>query len=155
MVLLQNASTSSIASGASAFSDDCAHAEDHTQVMQIHQIARKQSIAHKIIPRRLSRARSTQVYPTGDSAIIDVSVSETTVQSSSPAREAGTETTPSRRASVSAQRSLRSLRSQNSLSTIPEPSPTAATWVVAKAREVSQMLKRRKNTLPSTPNFVS
>ncbi|KAF5316959.1 hypothetical protein D9611_003682 [Ephemerocybe angulata] len=143
---IANASASSIASGASAFSDDDAHTEDADQVIQVHQIAPKQSIATKIIPRRLSRARSTQMYPAGE-ANIDVSVSETTIHSTSRA-SGEEETTPSRRASVSAQRSL---RSQPSLGAIREQAgdeAASSSWVA----RLTKKLKRKSKQDPLSPS---
>ncbi|KIK05765.1 hypothetical protein K443DRAFT_130203 [Laccaria amethystina LaAM-08-1] len=75
---IANASDNSIASGASAFSDDNAHAEDQTQVTQMHRIAGREGLT-KIIPRKLSRAHSAVIPSTADgSMVIGVSVQEAT-----------------------------------------------------------------------------
>ncbi|TEB38079.1 hypothetical protein FA13DRAFT_1785913 [Coprinellus micaceus] len=141
------ASTSSVASGASAFSDDDAHCEDPDSVVQIQQIPPKQTIATKIMPRRLSRARSTQILPKGDSAAtIDVSVHETTELSTTVSEEGEDYTTPSRRASVSARHSL---RSQPSLSPVAEP--TSPTWIEKFTQKFKRKGGRDSQSVPPTP----
>ncbi len=82
----QNLSTTSVASGASEYSNDHAHTEDN-HVTQMHHIAAKPSISSKMIPRRLSRAHSTSIMPSWggkdveSTVIIGVSIQEATVQS--------------------------------------------------------------------------
>ncbi|TFK26313.1 hypothetical protein FA15DRAFT_693250 [Coprinopsis marcescibilis] len=151
---IANASTSSVASGASAFSNDNAHTEDSAQVIQIQQIPSRMSSIHKIIPRRLSRARSTSVIPNADNIIdIGVSIQETTVHSSASTEEGVTET-PSRRVSVSASHSLRGQSSRSRLSNAGSSSPpsvinntnnTSGNWF-SRTRAFTQKLVKKSKT---------
>lgn len=145
--VFQAASNSSVASGASAFSHDGAHIEDPDSVIQIQQIAPKPSIATKIMPRRLSRARSTNILPKADmAAIIDVSIRETTVHSTATSDDGMDSNAPSRRTSVSARHSL---RSQSSQSTIADPSPPS--WIDKLAEKFKRKNKRDSQSVPPTP----
>lgn len=76
-------SNSSFASGASDLYDERAHREDYTQITQMHQIAGKQGLSkavHTILPRRLSRTKSTSfLTPVAEAnLVIGVSVQEST-----------------------------------------------------------------------------
>ncbi|KAF8884719.1 hypothetical protein CPB84DRAFT_150657 [Gymnopilus junonius] len=148
---IANESTTSVASGASAFSDDDAHAEDANHVTQMHHIVGKQSIPAKMLPRRLSRSQSTSVMPTRGThnmeppVIIDVVVQEATVES--PLEPGDTETgnvTVSRRASVSAQPPPKALRHESSRSTIPTLKLPPATWF-SKVKNFSLIFKRKSS----------
>lgn len=82
----QNLSTTSVASGASEYSNDYyAHAEDSCHVTQMHRIAAKPSISSKMIPRRLCRGHPSVMPSWGakdvESTVIGVSIQEATVQS--------------------------------------------------------------------------
>lgn len=145
---IANASTSSIASGASAFSNDHAHIEDPDQVTQVQQIAPKQSIASKMIPRRLSRARPPMV--TSGDPIIGVSVQETTVHSSAPSEEGGDSPTSVTRATVtSVHAGLRSQPSRASLSGTTS-SGSSGGWV-SRARGFTQKFRRKTKQDPQSP----
>ncbi|RXW23171.1 hypothetical protein EST38_g2713 [Candolleomyces aberdarensis] len=144
---LANASTSSIASGASAFSNDHAHAEDPDQVIQVQQIAPKQSIASKMIPRRLSRARPPMV--TSGDPIIGVSVQETTVHSSAPSEEGGEHTPAARVTVTSVHAGLRSQPSRASL-TGTTSSNSSGGWV-SRARGFTQKFRRKTKQDSQSP----
>jgi len=141
---IQNTSTTSVASGASAFSDDLAHTEDDSHVTQMHHIAARPSM----LPRRLSRSHSTSIIPSNniDSNVrIGVSVQQATVKTTR-GPEDGNEgpVTRSRQGSVHAAGSA-AIRHRSSRSTIPNANPPSATtsWL-SKAKEFT-MKFRRKN----------
>lgn len=148
MVRVQNASTSSVASGASAYSNDHAHIEDPDQVIQVQQIAPKQSIASKIIPRRLSRARPPMV--TSGDPVIGVSVQETTVHSSAPSEEGG-DHIPSGRVTVSVHAGLRSQPSRASLSGTTSTSSSSSGGWVQRARGFTLKFRRKNKQDPQSP----
>jgi hypothetical protein len=112
--------------------------EEDSHVTQMRQIAGRQSISKAVegfLPRRLSRARSTNVIATGDAnLVIGVSVEEATVES-----EEGVETS---RASVHAPGAL---RNQASRLTMAGSSPARNSWV-AKARGFTQKFRRKGKT---------
>jgi len=78
---LDNASTTSFASGVSG--DEAAHVEEH-HTTHVQKIAPRQSISRAVgglLPRQLSRARSSSVVDTEDAnVIIGVAVEEATVE---------------------------------------------------------------------------
>ncbi|EKM75711.1 hypothetical protein AGABI1DRAFT_116193 [Agaricus bisporus var. burnettii JB137-S8] len=85
-----NMSDGSIASGASNFSDERAHTEDHTQITQVQTIAGKPGLSRavsSILPKRLSRTQSVNVFvpPTELNLVIGVSIHESRTES--PASE--------------------------------------------------------------------
>ncbi|EAU91940.1 hypothetical protein CC1G_11126 [Coprinopsis cinerea okayama7 len=141
---IANASTSSVASGASAFSNDEAHTEDLSQVIQVQQIPSKTSTISKILPRRLSRARSSSVIPSSEGNVvpigIGVSVQETTVHSSAASIAETESRGPSRRASVHAPRML---KSQPSKASLKGSTTSNATGWVARARGFTQKFRRK------------
>ncbi|KAF9460722.1 hypothetical protein BDZ94DRAFT_880937 [Collybia nuda] len=135
---LKNESTSSFASGGSAYFDENGHIEEDSHVTQMRQIAGRQSISKAVggfLPRRLSRARSANVIATGDgNMVIGVSVEEATVES-----EEGVETS---RASVHAPGGLRNQASRLSMA---GSSPARSSWV-AKAKGFTQKFRRKSKT---------
>lgn len=138
---IDNASDNSIASGASAFSDDNAHAEDQTHVTQMHRIAGKDSLT-KMIPRKLSRARSEVIPNTADGGVvIGVLVQEATVHSILTDEDEQEPNTTSR-VSVHAPGSI---RHQTSRMTISGPTPVTSTWV-ERAKGFTQKFRRKKAT---------
>ncbi|KAF8157204.1 hypothetical protein B0H34DRAFT_712680 [Crassisporium funariophilum] len=145
---IANDSTNSIASGASAFSNDHAHTEDDSHVTQMHHIAGR-GITAKIIPRRLSRSHSASVIPTTSTepnVIIGVSVQEATLASTP---EDGV-VTVSRRASVSASASL---RHQSSRSSMARPKTANSSNWISKAKSFTQ--KFRRKTVSAATSFSS
>lgn len=104
----------------------------------MRQIAGRQSISKAVegfLPRRLSRARSTNVLTTGDgNMVIGVSVEEATVES-----EEGVETNCAR---VHAPGGL---RNQASRLTMAGSSPPRSNWV-AKAKGFTQKFRRKSKT---------
>ncbi|KAH9478035.1 hypothetical protein JR316_0010271 [Psilocybe cubensis] len=153
---IANGSTDSIASGASAYSNDHAHTEDDNHVTQMHHIAGRPSISSKMIPRRLSRSQSTGVIPPPrgvqnmeSTVIIDVSVQEATVESER--EEDGAVVTRSRRTSIQA---AGSLRHQSSRLTIPPPKVVngaggSSTGWLSKAKNFTLRFSRKNR--PSIP----
>ncbi|PPQ65791.1 hypothetical protein CVT26_000376 [Gymnopilus dilepis] len=148
---IANGSTTSVASGASAFSDDHAHAEDTNHVTQMHHIVGKQSIPAKMLPRRLSRSHSTSVMPARGThnveppVIIDVVVQEATVESHAESDEVENgNVLVSRRASVSAQAPPKTLRHQSSRSTIPSLKLSNASWF-SKVKNFTLKFKRKSS----------
>ncbi|KAF8960421.1 hypothetical protein BDZ97DRAFT_1922162 [Flammula alnicola] len=141
---IANGSTNSIASGASAFSNDHAHTEDDSHVTQMHHIVGKQSIPSKMLPRRLSRSHSASVIPSRGTqngepiVVIGVSVEEATVESVLEDDEGGG-VTPSRRASVVAHGTL---RSKSSRSTLPGSKVPANSWL-SIAKSFTQKFSRK------------
>ncbi|PPQ81557.1 hypothetical protein CVT25_013400 [Psilocybe cyanescens] len=150
---MANDSTDSIASGASAYSNDHAHTEDDNHVTQMHHIAARPSISSKMIPRRLSRSQSTSIIPPrgaptiDSSVIIGVSVQEATVESDG--EDDGAVVTRSRRTSIQA---AGTLRHQSSRLTIPAPkvpnSVSSMGWL-AKAKDFTLRFARKNR--PSNP----
>jgi len=140
LIRVQNASDNSIASGASAFSDDNAHAEDQTQVTQMRRIAGREGLT-KIIPRKLSRAHSAVIPSTADgSMVIGVSVQEATVHSILT-DEDGQEPNTTSRVSVHAPGSI---RHQTSQMTISGPTLAISTWG-ERAKGFTQKFRRKKS----------
>ncbi|KAF9524339.1 hypothetical protein CPB83DRAFT_877663 [Crepidotus variabilis] len=141
---IANGSTTSVASGASAFSGEHAHSEDRNHVTQMQHIAGKQSISSRIIPRRLSRANSTSVMPSTlnqveSNVIIGVSVQEATEDSAHPK---GDDPVPvERRASVQAL-GVPSLRSKASRSSLMGTKTTNTSWI-SKARGFTLKFRRK------------
>ncbi|KDR66533.1 hypothetical protein GALMADRAFT_1143285 [Galerina marginata CBS 339.88] len=149
---IANDSTTSIASGASAFSNDHAHTEDDSHVTQMQHIVGKASISAKMFPRRLSRSQSAGVIPTMGTistdppVIIDVIVQEATVKSSpEPDDMEGGMVTKSRRANVSVHASG-TLRHQSSRSTIPRVTLSNTSSWFAKAKSFTQKFKRKRKS---------
>ncbi|KAF4616283.1 hypothetical protein D9613_008332 [Agrocybe pediades] len=135
---LANTSTASVASGASAFSDDLAHTEDNHTVTQMQHIAGKPSI----LPRRLSRSHSTNIIPTSNIEPIGVSVQHATVQTVRHVTDGPV--TRSRQGSVTA--GSNTIRHQSSRATMPKPNPpsNATSWL-AKAKDFTLKFRRKNN----------
>ncbi|KIM38038.1 hypothetical protein M413DRAFT_250116 [Hebeloma cylindrosporum] len=146
-------STYSVASGASAFSNDQAYIEDDSHVTQMHHIVGRQTISAKMIPRRLSRSHSASFIPTRSTAnpepavVIGVSVEEATVESPREAGEPPVLTT-SRRSSVVARGGLRNQTSRN---TLAGSKPTTDMGWLAKAKNFTQKLRKKSKIALSHP----
>ncbi|KAF5386028.1 hypothetical protein D9615_002325 [Tricholomella constricta] len=136
-----NDSTKSFASGASAhLGDEDAHVEDNHVTQMLH-IAGRQSISKAmggLLPRRLSRARSTNILVGEANVIIGVSVEEATVESTE-----GVE------ASQTVVHAPGALRNQPSRLTMAGSSPARNSWV-AKAKGFTQKFRRKSKA--SSPN---
>ncbi|KAG6813762.1 hypothetical protein H0H92_007714 [Tricholoma furcatifolium] len=136
-----NDSMKSFASGASAHLDEDAHREQEHATQMLH-IAGRQSISKTVtnyLPRRLSRARSTNLLVADANVVIGVSVEEATVESPEGA-EAG-------RTVIHAPGSL---RNQTSRLTMPGALPSRSNWI-AKAKSFALKLRRKTKGVEPIP----
>ncbi|CAA7268642.1 unnamed protein product [Cyclocybe aegerita] len=153
---IANASTNSVASGASAYSNEQAHTEDDNHVTQMQHIAAKPSISAKMIPRRLSRSHSASVIPNRamgnaeSNMIIGVSVQEATTVKT--VREEGDDDDVAAvSTTVQASSKLRSQPSRTSLSVTTKTAPSG--WF-SIAKGFTQKFKRKNKTPVTSVSFA-
>ncbi|EAU91895.1 hypothetical protein CC1G_04662 [Coprinopsis cinerea okayama7 len=144
----QNESTGSIASGASAYSNDEAHEEDPSQIIQVQQIPPKTNPLSKIITRRLTRSRSASMIriSNGDTnSSISVSVQETTIHSSATSIADDEPGEPLRQVTVHASKPEKNDSSKSSSSS----KPSGQKWVTRARGFTLRFSRKGKEGEPS------
>ncbi|KAJ3570165.1 hypothetical protein NP233_g4581 [Leucocoprinus birnbaumii] len=137
-------SNASFASGASDLYDEDMHAEDHTQITQIQQIAGKPKLTRavtKVLPRRLSRTKSASILtPVAEAnLVIGVSIQESTLTETIPLDAVKLGTTVTVSAPGSKLNNKSTTRSRRTLSV---SSGTGAKWL-ERARSITQTINSK------------